>query len=259
MKKIIVLVIVVTLSSLYGYESKIQILKGSEHQICKDYADNMNLQFAGERGWEFNAIYKFREFKSGYEKKFTRPYWKEIKKGANAANFTLTKRLIGYRWNLYSINENQYENDNYKNFDFARIAQWFFYKDFVDIDFDGKKETIARIYSIAPAYPPNKPGYSERFTIYMVVVDEKNQSVDVSKSKILKQSFASKNINNPPYDDVKTDTNLFFYNKKIYIDTFWRKTYPPAPSGFFEPRLKITEITKDGQKDICSFKIMIKN
>ena len=238
MKKIIVLMILI-ISSVYGepsvYLKKLEILEGKEYQVCRDYAENANNQFIKGDWWS----YKFRTFKDDYEKVFDRPKWKKLE--VVDKNLTLFKRLIAYQ-KADSINDYEEYWKNYVNHN-----QIYFYKAIFDIDSDGEDEILIRIFN--DGSHPKANDYAKAFIVFMAVVNEKKESINYKKTQMLMQPFDNyKKFDGSfgPHDDLETDTNVFIYKEKKYLDCFWKRLLEQS-----SPLIKIVELTQKGQVSKC--------
>ncbi|WP_345979703.1 hypothetical protein [Sulfurimonas sp. HSL3-2] len=246
MKKLVIVLSLIVVY-LYGDDVRVVILQGKEKQICKDYAHNMDEQFVAQEESP-EGIMKFREFKGPYTKKFTRPQWEPL--SISNGNLTLLKRIAAYE-NMIDRKDKKFDQYNQKFYiDQSLEYRWFYITDYRN-DFLGKDQRFMRIFK--DGTKPNEAGYSKIFIVFMVVINTRDQSIDIEKTKLLRQAFVNSNFANVKMD-LETDTNLFFYNKKMYMDSFYRGALYGA--GRFKPKIKIVEIDKNEQKNVCSFEVI---
>jgi len=234
------------------YLKKLEILEGKEYKVCRDYAENVNNQFVKGAWWS----YKFRKFRGKFLESFTRPEWEKLE--LTEKNLTLFKRILTYENYIDSKKFNQYKTDYLSNNKFFGSDEDFFrksihfYRTTLDIDNDGENEIVIRVFN--DGYKPQSDDYSKTFIVFIVVVDEKGQSVDENKSIKLRQSFGileNSDGSTGPQDDLETDTNIFFNKEKIYLETLWKRALAIKDAT---PLIKIVEIGEAEQKSTCLFK-----
>jgi len=238
----IYLTILLTISSLYSGHPDLVIKKGQEYEVCRDYANYFNHR---QYFWP-----KFRYFDEAMAKKYTRLKWEPI--SFDKANLTLLKRASTFVTEGSGL-DGQYKRDHISNEKFVSYFPhndhpWFYHTK-LDIDFDGKKEDLIRVWK--DSSPDSS--HSKLFTIAIVVVHENNSTVDEIKSQLTREPFRDETMyerNRTPYHNMRTDSNIFLHKNKIYIDTVWDRMLIARD---LEPLFEIVELTKEGVKKRCLF------
>jgi hypothetical protein len=240
MKRIMMAMLTMHIIGTPFLKAEIKIINGSKNEICIDYKNNLKST-------------KFRNFHKKYASKYFRPKWKKLR--LTDKNRTLFKRVYTYKNKMglsfanYDFND-RYTNDVfYKKYFNKNTNHYFSTK--IDIDFDGNKETLVRY--INDGVPLDEDGHSKKFSTYIVVVNEEEQSVNIHKTKILRQFFRKHyNLYKIPHQDQETDTNIFMLKKRIFIDTYWNRW---LIQPHLNPLVQIVELTKNGKKENCLLEI----
>lgn len=244
----IISAILVLFALLQAKESFYQLIYGKDNTVCQKYLSYINQTYDVQ----------LRALKGKDFKEFSRPKWEKIEKLDFNRNQTLLKRIIAYQAFEYlskfsKTSYNQYRYDNippaffWKEYASPQVS---FYKIHLDMHFDGTSETLIRMVD-----DDNNPHSTNVFIDAIYVVNEQKQNVDEKKTLLLRQPFRGIKFKDTQskddgikIDDLRTDTNIFFYRKKIYLDSFW-EFY--SKNAKIRRPIYIQEVTKSGHKIIC--------